>query len=231
MVRRISGVRSMTSRLAAFLFIVFFASCASAQDRRADNRQDHAGRFDFYVLSLSWSPTFCASQGGGRTDQQCSTDKDFRFIVHGLWPQYENGYPDFCDTKEPGRVPQSLGEPLFDMMPSMGLIGHQWRKHGSCTGLTQRDYFGKLREAFSRIKLPADLARGETAVTLSADQIEDKFVAANPGMSRRGISTSCEGRRLEEIRICLTKDLQFRDCAEVDRDGCRISQITLPPAK
>lgn len=221
----------MTNRFIAFLFFAFFASAASAQERRPD----YAGQFDFYVLSLSWSPTFCASQSGGqrggKNDQQCSTDKDFRFIVHGLWPQYEKGYPDFCETKEPGRVPQSLGEPLFDIMPSMGLIGHQWRKHGSCTGLSQRDYFGKLRDAFSRIKLPADLSRGDAAVTLSADQIEEKFLAANPGMSRRGISTSCEGRQLEEVRICLSKDLQFRDCAEVDRDGCRISQITLPPAR
>ncbi len=180
----------MTNRFIAFLLLAVFASAASAQERRSDNRQDHAGQFDFYVLSLSWSPTFCASQGGNRNDQQCSTDKDFRFIVHGLWPQYEKGYPDFCETKEPGRVPNSLGEPLFDIMPSMGLIGHQWRKHGSCTGLTQRDYFGKLREAFSRIKLPADLSRGDAAVTLSADQIEEKFITANPGMSRRGISTS-----------------------------------------
>ena len=221
----------MTNRFIAFLFLAFFASPASAQERRPD----YAGQFDFYVLSLSWSPTFCASQSGGKSgnknDQQCSTDKDFRFIVHGLWPQYEKGYPDFCETKEPGRVPQSLGEPLFDIMPSMGLIGHQWRKHGSCTGLSQRDYFGKLRDAFSRIKLPADLSRGDAAVTLSADQIEEKFLAANPGMSRRGISTSCEGRQLEEVRICLSEDLQFRDCAEVDRDGCRISQITLPPVR
>lgn len=221
----------MTNRFIAFLFLALFASTASAQERRSDNRQDHAGQFDFYVLSLSWSPTFCASQSGGKNDQQCSTDKDFRFIVHGLWPQYEKGYPDFCETKEPGRVPQSLGKPLFDIMPSMGLIGHQWRKHGSCTGLSQADYFEKVREAFSRIKLPADLSRGDSAVTLSADQIEEKFVAANPGMSHRGISTSCEGRQLEEVRICFTKDLQFRDCAEVDRDSCKVSQITLPPAK
>jgi len=206
-------------------FFIFLVSAAAAR------AQDRAGAFDFYVLSLSWSPTFCASQQGERNDRQCDADKDFRFIVHGLWPQYEKGYPEFCETREPRRVPRSVGEPLFDIMPSMGLIGHQWRKHGSCTGLGQRDYFTRIRQAFERIRLPSDLGRGETAVTLSADEIEEKFIAANPGMSRRGISTSCEGRRLEEVRICLTKDLQFRDCAEVDADGCRISQITLPPAR
>ncbi|WP_226951376.1 ribonuclease T2 family protein [Rhizobium terrae] len=231
MVRRIREVRRAMKHLLTTMLITVLATTAAAQERRPESRQDHAGIFDFYVLSLSWSPTFCAGQGGSRNDQQCGTGKDFRFIVHGLWPQYEKGYPDFCETSEPDRVPRELGRPLFDIMPSMGLIGHQWRKHGSCTGLGQRDYFGKLREAWGRIRLPSDLSRGETALTLSAEQIEEKFVIANPGMSRRGISTSCEGKQLEEVRICLTKDLQFRDCAEVDRDGCKIGQITLPAAR
>ena len=196
---------------------------AEAQSRLRD--------FDFYVLSLSWSPTFCATQRDGRKDQQCGGDANHGFIVHGLWPQNEKGYPQFCASREPQRVPRALGEPLFDIMPDMGLIGHQWRKHGSCSGLGQREYFGKIRDAFKRITLPADLAKAEKPMTLSAEQIEQKFVAANPGMSRAGIAASCEGRQLEEIRICLTKDLKFRDCAEVDRQGCRISGVTLPPAR
>lgn len=212
---------------AALFFMPVTATIALAQQRH----DDRAGQFDFYVLSLSWSPTFCASQRGNESDQQCGETRDFRFIVHGLWPQYEKGYPDFCETREPGRVPRSVGEPLFDIMPSMGLIGHQWRKHGSCTGLGQREYFNETRRAFERIRLPSDLSRGDSAVTLSVDQIEEKFVLENPGMSRRGISASCEGRRLEEVRICLTKDLQFRDCAEVDGDGCRAGSITLPPVR
>ena len=215
------------NRLLTALLFTALATAVCAQERR----NDHPGEFDFYVLSLSWSPTFCATKDGERSTQQCAADKDFRFIVHGLWPQYEKGYPDFCATREPDRVPRALGETMFDIMPSIGLIGHQWRKHGSCTGLSQRDYFANTRQAFERIRLPSDISRGESRLTLSPDEIEGKFIAANPGMSRRGISTSCEGRRLEEVRICLTKDLQFRDCAEVDADGCRASSITLPPAR
>lgn len=120
---------------------------------------------------------------------------------------------------------------MFDIMPSMGLVGHQWRKHGSCSGLGQRAYFEKVRQAFERIAIPAELAQGDRPLILSADEIEQKFLSANPGMSRKGIAASCEGRQLEEIRICLSKDLQFRDCAEVDRRGCTISQINLPPAR
>ncbi len=232
MMKKSSAVREIL--FAAVLMLATAISALSpvnAQERRQDRTQDRAGNFDFYVLSLSWSPTFCASDKGGRNGQQCGLDKRFRFVVHGLWPQNENGYPDFCRTAESDRVPRDLGETMFDIMPSMGLVGHQWRKHGSCSGLGQRAYFEKVRQAFQQIEIPADLARGDRPLSLSADEIEQKFLSANPGMSRRGIAASCEGRQLEEIRICLTKDLAFRDCAEVDRRGCTISQITLPPAR
>lgn len=211
---------------AGTMFLAAF-SPAEAQQRR----QDRAGEFDFYVLALSWSPSFCASQRGDRNQQQCGLDKSFRFIVHGLWPQYEKGYPDFCPVSGPERVPRSLVEPLFDIMPSMGLIGHQWKKHGSCSGLSQGDYFAKTREAYDAVSIPAEFGEGRRELTVSPDEVEETFLAANPGMSRRGISTSCRGRQFQEVRICLTKDLKFRDCEEVDRDSCRASSVTVPPAR
>lgn len=209
--------------LAAFACLAFFAWGGTARAQSPD--------FDFYVLSLSWSPTYCATQQGGRSSQQCDGGERYGFIVHGLWPQYEAGYPEFCRNREPQRVPNALGETLFDIMPSMGLIGHQWRKHGSCTGLSQKEYLAETRKAYDRVRIPETLAEGEKQLTLSTAQIEGAFVAANPGMTTRGIAASCEGRQLEEVRICLTKDLQFRDCAEVDRRGCQRSQIDVPPAE
>lgn len=215
--------------------ILMAALCGSlalglAAGARAQERQYHqAGKFDFYVLSLSWSPSFCATQKGGRNQQQCGDNKDFRFIVHGLWPQYEQGYPDFCRTSEPDRVPFSLGQPLFDIMPSMGLIGHEWKKHGSCSGLGQRAYLETIRKAYDRVRIPDEMTRAVTAQRLTPAQIEDKFVAVNPDMSRQGISTSCQGGKFQEIRICLNKDLSFRTCQEVDRDSCTASQVVLPP--
>ncbi len=187
--------------------------------------------FDFYVLSLSWSPTYCATQKGPSRSPQCSGDEEFRFVVHGLWPQHERGYPEYCRSQGPQRVPRSVGKIVFDIMPSMGLIGHQWRKHGSCSGLTQRGYFDATRQAFERIRIPPKLSDGEARLTLPAAEIERSFVAANPGMSTSGIAISCEGQRLKEIRICLTKEFRFRDCAEVDRGGCRLDRVELPPAE
>jgi ribonuclease T2 len=218
---------SMTRIFAALLFLVATTAGVAAQERR----QDRAGEFDFYVLSLSWSPSFCSTQKDGRNEQQCGTDKSFRFIVHGLWPQYEKGYPDFCRTSEPDSVPRALGEPLFDIMPSMGLIGHEWKKHGSCSGLSQGEYLAKTRQAYDSIRIPAEFDEAKGELSLSPDQVEEKFVAANPGMTAKGISTSCRGRQFQEVRICLSKDLKFRDCEEVNQDTCEASRVTLPPAR
>jgi ribonuclease T2 len=224
-----SAIRLASAAMLAFCCVLTFSTDVSSQERNRPRGQ--AGVFDFYVLSLSWSPTFCDSQRGGRNAQQCGADKDFGFIVHGLWPQYERGYPEFCTTGEPGRVPNPLGEPLFDIMPSMGLIGHQWRKHGACSGLSQADYLKAIRTAYERVKMPAGLADPATAQSSSAKAIEEAFIKDNPGMQPQGIAVTCERDKLDEVRICLTKDFGFRTCPEVDRRSCSLSRVTVPPAR
>ena len=197
----------------------------------AAHAEDKAGNFDFYVLALSWSPTFCAGERGQKSQQQCGTEKKFSFIVHGLWPQNESGYPQSCASSEPRTVPDTVGRPYFDIMPSMGLIGHQWRKHGTCTGLSQKDYLSKIRAAYDRVKLPQDLTTLTAAGNFSAEAIEQKFTEANPGLTAESIAVNCEATQLEEVRICMTKDLAFRPCAQVDRGGCKLKRITVPPAR
>ena len=187
--------------------------------------------FDFYVLSLSWSPTWCAGNDAGGRTQQCRRGEDNGFIAHGLWPQNERGYPEFCPTRQPDRVPESLGRTVLDIIPSMGLIGHQWRKHGSCSGLGQKDYFAVTRAAFERVDIPAALTPQRGGSRLSPDAVEAAFIAANPGLDRKGIAVTCEGGRLEEVRICMTADLSFRTCPAVDRAGCRAKSIDQPPIR
>ena len=184
--------------------------------------------FDFYVLSLSWSPTWCADNDTSGRTQQCRRGENNGFIVHGLWPQNERGYPSFCPTRQPDRVPENLGRTVLDIMPSMGLIGHQWRKHGSCSGLSQKDYFAVTRAAFERVEIPAGLSRG---ARLAPDAVEAAFIAENPGLDRKGIAVTCERGRLTEIRICLTADLAFRPCPQVDRAACRARTIEQPPIR
>jgi ribonuclease T2 len=200
--------------------LLLWLALLGCQPALADGRP---GAFDFYVLALSWSPSFCA---GARDAPQCGETRGL--VVHGLWPQYERGWPDLC--AEPGRLSAALVSSLLDIMPDRNLVRHEWEKHGTCSGLVPADYFALARKAFARIRHPKSFAAGQPARTLSAAAAEAAFVAENPGLTRDAIAVACDGGRLEEIRICLTRDLAFRPCREVDRGGCRQPHLTLPAA-
>lgn len=186
--------------------------------------------FDFYVLSLSWSPTWCGGNDPDGKSDQCEVGANRGLIVHGLWPQNERGYPDFCPTRQSDRVPSSLGRQYLDLIPSMGLIGHQWRKHGSCSGLSQEDYFAVTRAAWKRLALPSELSPSRRTTNIAVTSLEDTLVAKNPGLTKDAVAVTCEGNRLEEIRICFDKSLNFRSCPAVDRQACRKGSVSLPPA-
>ncbi|WP_082520488.1 ribonuclease T2 family protein [Rhizobium sp. Root482] len=184
--------------------------------------------FDFYVLSLSWSPSWCLENDPGGRTMQCSAEKDHGFIVHGFWPQNEQGYPEFCRTRHPDRVPDALGRSLFDIMPSMGLIGHEWRKHGTCSGLGQKEYFALLRAAREKLAIPPALRSVKAERRTSPQEIEAQLTDANPGLGSDGLAVTCDAGRIDEVRICFEKDLSFRACREIDRAGCRLRNPTLP---
>lgn len=215
-------------RIAALLLL---AACApsSGEDGGAPVAARGAG-FDFYVLSLAWSPTYCGLEGPQASRQQCGRDRDLAFIVHGLWPQFESGYPEFCDSDEPARVPDALVATALDILPSAGLIGHQWRKHGTCTGLTQEDYLQATREAFGGIAIPQALSQATASRSVVPAEVEDAFLASNPELPSEGIAVTCADGRLDEVRICLTKELAFRSCPEVDRRACRAASVLVPAA-
>lgn len=190
---------------------------------------DVQGRFDFYVLSLTWSPSYCAAEGGARDDAQCETGRRYGFLVHGLWPQYERGYPEDCPT----RLAPSEADirALADLMPARGLVRHEWQKHGACSGLAPDAYLKAIRTARETIRIPAAFQRIDSYTTVSPAEVEAAFVAANSGLRPTGVAVTCDGRRLREVRVCLTRDLRFRACEEVDRRACRADRVVLPPVR
>lgn len=204
------------------------ASTASVASTQAKAQLIPLGSgFDFYVLSLSWSPSWCIENDPSGRTEQCAAGHGF--IVHGLWPQNEQGYPEFCRTRESDRVPEALGRTLFDIMPSMGLIGHEWRKHGSCSGLSQKDYFTVLRAAREKVTIPPALQSVETHRRTTAAEIETTLSAANPGLRDDALAVTCAEGRIEEVRICFSRDLSFRTCGEIDRGGCKLKNFNQPP--
>jgi ribonuclease T2 len=209
----------------AVLVWLAFAATAPAQDAR----QNTPGQFDFYVLSLSWSPSFCETAGERAPQQQCGA-RPYAFVVHGLWPQYEKGFPEFCQVPSP-RLDRNIMTSMLDLMPAPRLVYHEWDKHGTCSGLSQRAYFETVRKARAMVKIPADYLDLKTAITVTPDEVEEAFVKANPGLTREAISVSCNSQRLSEVRLCVGKDFRFRDCQEIDRRACNREKLVMPPVR
>src|SRR3979411_2317418 len=213
----------------AALIGVATAGTASAQDRR----QKPPGEFDFYVLSLSWSPSFCeaASERGneGRAQAQCG-GRPFSFVVHGLWPQYEHGFPHYCQRPAP-RLDRNSMASMLDLMPAPGLIFSEWDKHGTCSGLGARAYFETIRKARSAVKIPADYLELADPKTVAPAEIEDAFIKVNPGLSSSAIAVTCDKTRLREVRICMSKQWHSRAGDEIDRRACRRDQVEMPPMR
>jgi ribonuclease T2 len=186
--------------------------------------------FDFYVLALSWSPSYCEAEGAEANRQQCASGRPYAFVVHGLWPQFESGYPQECPTDQTDVSNQAL-RGLYDLMPSAGLIRHQWKKHGSCSGLSQGDYFATLRAARERVVIPEEFRRLDAYRTVAPADAERAFLQTNPSLPPTGIAVTCDKRYLREVRVCLTKELGFRPCPEIDRRACRLDTALMPPMR
>jgi ribonuclease T2 len=217
-------------RLAALAVALVAATSASAQDRR----QNAPGEFDFYVLALSWSPSYCEAaheRGGlGKSQQIQCGGRPYSFVVHGLWPQYDRGSPNYCQQPAP-RLDGRIVSSMLDLMPAPGLIFSQWDKHGTCSGLQQRAYFETVRKARAAIKIPEQFLELSEYKMVTPDEVEEAFVKANPGLSTSAIAVTCDTRRLSEVRICINKELQFRACEEVDRRACRREKVVMPPVR
>ncbi|WP_018963923.1 ribonuclease T2 [Ancylobacter sp. FA202] len=188
------------------------------------------GRFDHYVLALSWSPSYCEAMGERAEPAQCAGARPFAFVVHGLWPQYKRGWPENCVTPAPF-VPEPVLRAMLDIMPSRRLVLHQWRKHGTCDGADAAAYFAEVRRAYERVTIPEGFRRLDDYRMVSPGEVEDAFRAANPGLAPDMIAIACDGRRLTEVRICMDRTLGFTPCEEVDRRACRASRVVMPPLR
>lgn len=205
------------------LALLFAAGMAQADGERA-------GEFDYYVMSLSWTPTWCLLEGDDRSSPQCDEGQGFGFTLHGLWPQYEEGWPAYCPTVMRAPSRGMTGE-MADIMGTSGLAWHQWRKHGVCTGLEARDYYALSRVAFESVERPDILRRLDSEVRVPASVIEEAFLEVNPHLEPDMLTVTCRANRIQEVRVCLTRELEPRICgADVIRD-CRSPDALFSPMR
>ena len=213
--------------LTALIFCALLAGLALPHARAAGT----PGKFDYYVLALSWSPSYCADEGRANKSAQCSGTRPYAFVLHGLWPQYETGWPDHCGTAAKPWVPRQLITGMLDIMPARGLVVHQYKKHGTCSGLNPERYFQAARKAFEAIKIPPRYLSARKPLMLSPREIENDFLKTNQELTPEMISIVCGGnKRLREVRICFSKDLHLRPCGVNERQVklCPLDRIVMP---
>jgi ribonuclease T2 len=185
------------------------------------NRKADPGTFDFYLLNLSWSPEFCSTH---QASPECSQNRGF--VVHGLWPQNNDGtYPERC-SEAPGPADPSADT---NLMPTASLVQHEWQTHGTCSGLDAAAYFATVRRAFHSVKLPSSRVAQNPSELIQPLTILDDFAAANPGFPRGSFALSCGNNRLTAIEVCFAKDLRPEACQSVR--SCRANVIRITPQK
>lgn len=218
-------------RLGLALALALAASGARAQDYGGFGRGgDTPGSFDFYVLALSWSPTYCET-AGERDRRQCSAGRGLGFVLHGLWPQYARGFPQNCAAVQRAPTPQAM-EVAGEVYPSEGLARYEWRKHGTCSGLDPTAYFRAAREARLAVTIPDDFKNSGSERRIAPIEVARQFVTTNKGLRPDMMAVVCTRGQLQEVRVCLSKDLRaFTACPEVARANCRSPEITLGAAR
>ncbi len=227
----------------ALLLAILLGGVASAQrawqnDDARSSETHTAGDFDYYSLVLSWSPTHCSSPEADRDTLQCQRrdGRRYAFILHGLWPQYERGYPEFCRTQRRPFVPQPLIDSMLDIMPSPRLVIHEYRKHGTCSGLDPQGYYDISRQLFNSIRIPERYVNPFETQFVSPATLKAELASVNRNLEPEMIGVVCAsgpGNRLREIRICFDKTGQPRSCGANENQGrlCRAAQMTVPPVR
>ncbi len=189
--------------------------------RRESRERGAPGNFEYYVLALSWSPEFCHSHADS---PECSSGH-FGFVVHGLWPQNADGYPENCSTEPGPRDPETM----TDIMPDAGLVEHEWKTHGTCSGLDADAYFKQVRQAYASVKIPEEVAAPRRVFSIAPDDLKEDFLRANPRLKKEDMTVSCGNNWLTAVSVCMDKQLQPRACEGL-RD-CRANVIRVAGVK
>jgi ribonuclease T2 len=219
----------------ALFFLLFLAGCtprpeptpepnprpriAASSLQAADLRATAPQNFDYYLLNLSWSPEFCYSHPSAT---ECASH--LAFVLHGLWPQNTNGtYPQNC-SNAPG---PSNPSQYADIYPDQGLLQHEWRTHGTCSGLSPDAFFTAARTAFHSIAIPTELTSLDHQISMPPSQILGLFTATNPIIGSASMALSCGNNYLTAIEVCMNKSLQPTACGPIR--SCRANTVRIPP--
>lgn len=222
---RLTSVRMIGAGL--MTLTVLTATIAEGRHHHNKAQEAQAGQFDYYLLSLSWAPTYCLTHSDDSSE--CSS-KGYGFVLHGLWPQYDGGgYPEKCaGDYELTTTAAAKGRTIY---PSERLMSHEWQEHGTCSGMSALDYFRTADRATAAVKIPPAFEAPRNEQTLTATQIIDLFRRANPELPESAMTVACSRANLSEVRVCLTKDLSVRACGQGVRTSCPKVALQVPASR
>jgi ribonuclease T2 len=185
-----------------------------------------ASGFDFYVLALSWSPAYCLAEGAAPTGSNALKTVIWALSCMVSGRRTKPATPNSALARTRARA-LATGPGLSRLLPSMGLIGHQWRKHGSCSGLTQRDYFDVTRAARERISIPAN-SRSNAFPARSTRRGRRCLHCGQSGALARRDRGQVRARHAQGNPHLHDFDTRFRGCREVDSKGCTLDNLEVP---
>jgi ribonuclease T2 len=237
--------RTLSTVAAAGLAIL--AGCSGSALAQSDGDSDRfeksgehgrnvPGDFDYYALVLSWSPTHCAAPEGD-DELQCRRNdgRRYGFVLHGLWPQYERGYPESCPTPRRPYVPNTVIDGMLDIMPNRGLVIHEYRAHGTCSGLDPASFFETARRLYGKIKIPERYVNPFEAQFVNPDDLIEQIIDENAGLTSDMVAVTCAspGNRLRDVRICFSKSGEYRRCGDNETQSrlCKAANIFMPPVR
>jgi ribonuclease T2 len=201
------------------LLVVLAATAAEHhRPRRSGTEAGQPGNFDYYVLALSWSPEFCYNHA-----EKPECRGHYGFIVHGLWPQFADGNPENCSSQ----ISEASLPDMSDIMPDPELIRHEWKTHGTCSGLEPAAYFKLIRQAFASVKVPSRFEHPMHFFSITPSDVKHEFLASNPRLQNEDMVVSCGNNYLTSVSICLTKSLEPTACQSLN--DCRANVIRVPP--
>ena len=213
--------------IALALLLLLTVVSAFARSRRHSTAENSSGKFDYYLLSLSWAPTYCAEHPNDNSTE-CRAGQRKTFVLHGLWPQSQSGAPpENCGSARP--VSQQIVRHMLAYFPSDSLIQHEWAKHGTCSGLSAQDYFGKVEQAFRKVQVPSQFTALSSQKDFSIKDVEESFASTNHA-PEQAFRVSCNVGDLANLEVCLSKELEYQFCTGSVHE-CVAGQVRLRPPK
>lgn len=180
---------------------------ASLVDILTDQLSDD---FNYFILALAWEPDYCATSSNP-DPQSCTPGMKLGFILHGLWPMYDEGWPSYCSTET---MSNEMIADFPGLFPTDFLYGHEWEKHGTCTGLDPQGYFLLSQEFKDSIAIPDAFLSPEEPFRMDEDSLIEAFVQVNPSFDENSFSVFCSGsgQYLSELYVCISRDGRPTEC-------------------